>query len=81
MTSEQIQALEVDFTALFEKHREALETLDYLWDTEREAIMAGLAECIRAERDKQDHPLVIGTLNSVIDGLHHAAFDYYVSTK
>jgi len=80
MTEQQIRNFELGMTQLFKDHKTALDTI-LGWDSEREAIMLGLAECITVERSHQTHDGVIAALDSCIEGLEHAAMDYYVSTK
>ena len=50
-------------------------------DTPIDTVLLGIVELLAWDRAQQTHPGVQAALDSAIDGLRHAAMDYYVSTK
>lgn len=49
------------------------------WDIE--SLIEAVIDIVEIDKNRQDHPLVISCLESVIKSLQQAALDYYVSTK
>ena len=81
MTEEMIVKFGEGLDKLFDENIEFRQAISWEWNSKKEAIIAGLAEHTRWERDKQEHPTVIECLSSCIENLNEAAMVYYVSTK
>ena len=81
MTNEQIKRFRRDLMVIYDLNKEALRNVQYDWQTPEEALIIGISECLRLEKEAQTHDGVISCLESSIECLKHAAVDYYVSTK
>lgn len=77
MTPERLKEFCDDINWLVTKYEKEIPNCD----TWLETILHGLVEVIELEKSNQNNELVISCLNSVINGLQHAGFDYYCSTK
>lgn len=83
MTSAQLTKFSADLEKLYQDNKDAIST----GDTSLDSILYGIGEVIQADLDnykkltKEPHSGVIACLESAIDGIRHAAMDYYTSWK
>lgn len=78
LTTRQLNAVSDDIDKLIKKHK-LYERLTASADSPVEAICYVLCEFIEWDKKAQTDPFVIHCLESSVDSLRAAAFDYYVS--